>query len=93
MNFSGYTETKDQYLQKDNTGIVITLIRCTNSVVKGLSAPRCSMRWNLEPYMKVQLEARFARVHLKDWQLIRNNSEKLIKSFVVDPKTLKRIND
>ncbi|WP_349929895.1 hypothetical protein ABJ384_15040 (plasmid) [Acinetobacter sp. A1-4-2] len=43
--------------------------------------------------MKVQLEARFARVHLKDWQLIRKNSEKLIKSFAVDPKTLKRIID
>ncbi|WP_277603747.1 hypothetical protein [Acinetobacter sp. ANC 4805] len=43
--------------------------------------------------MKVQLEARFARVHLKDWKLIRNNSEKLIKSFAVDPKTLQRIND
>jgi hypothetical protein len=51
------------------------------------------MRWNLEPFMKVQLEARFARVHLKDWKLIRNNSEKLIKSFAVDPKTLQRIND
>lgn len=93
VKFSGYTETKDQYVQKDSTGKVITLIRCTNSVVKGRSAPRCKMHWNIEPFMKVQLEARFARVHLKDWQLIRKNSEKLIKSFAVDPKTLQRIND
>lgn len=93
VKFSGYAETQDMYLQKDNTGKIITLLECNNYVKKGLSAPRCNMRWNLEPFMKVQLEARFARAHLKDWQLIRKNSEKLIKNFAVDPKTLKRIID
>ena len=67
---------------------MITLIFC-NLVVKERYASRCRMSWNLEPFMKVQLEASFRRVHLKDWQLIRKNSEKLIKSFAVDPKTLK----
>ena len=89
----GFHNTQDQYIQKDSTGKVITLIRCTNSVVKVRSAPRCNMRWNLEPFMKVQMTANFQRVHLKDWQLIRKNSEKLIKSFVVDPKTLKHITE
>jgi len=93
VKFSGYTETQDMYIQTDSTGNVMTIIFCTNSVVKERSAPRCNMYWNLEPFMKVQLEARFARVHLKDWQLIRKNSEKLIKSFAVDPKTLKRITE
>ena len=88
---SGYTETKDLYVQRDSTGKVITFFRCTNSIVKGRSAPRCHMSWNLEPFMKVQLEASFGRVHLKDWQLIRKNSEKLIKSFAVDSKTLKPV--
>lgn len=86
-------DTQDQYVQKDSAGKVLTLISCTNSVVKVRSAPRCNMRWNLEPFMKVQMEAYFQRVHLKDWQLIRENSEKLIKSFAVEPKTLKRIID
>ena len=85
----GFDDTKDMYLQKDSQGKVITLIRCDNYVIKGLSVARCAMRWNLEPFMKVQLDARFARVHLKDWQLIQENSEKLIQSFVVDPKSLK----
>ena len=93
VKFSGYAKTQDMYLQKDSAGKVITLISCTNSVVKERSAPRCNMRWNLEPFMKVQMEAYFQRVHLKDWQLIRKNSEKLIKSFAIDPKTLKRIID
>lgn len=93
INFYGLYDTKDQYVQKDSTGKVITLIRCTNSVVKERSAPRCNMRWNLEPFMKVQMEAYFQRVHLKDWQLIRKNSEKLVKSFAVDPITLKRITE
>lgn len=90
VKFSGYTETKDLYVQRDITGKVITLIFC-NSVVKERYAPICKMRWNLEPFMKVQLEAHFRRVHLKDWQLIRKNSETLIKSFAVDPKTLKPV--
>lgn len=89
----GLHDTQDIYLQKDSARKVITLISCTNSVVKVRSAPRCSMRWNLEPFMKVQMEAYFQRVHLKDWQLIKKNSEKLIKSFAVDPKTLKRITE
>ncbi|MCR4532771.1 hypothetical protein [Acinetobacter venetianus] len=93
VNSSGYLETQDMYIQKDSTGKIITLLECNNYIKKGLSTPRCKMRWNLEPFMKVQLEARFARVHLKDWQLIRKNSEKLIKSFAVDPKILQRIND
>lgn len=93
IKFYGLYNTQDQYVQEDSAGKVITLINCTNSVVKERSAPRCNMRWNLEPFMKVQMEAYFQRVHLKDWQLIKKNSEKLIKSFAVDPKTLKRIID
>lgn len=91
VKFSGYAETKDMYLHKDNTGKIITLLECNNYVMKGLSAPKCNMRWNLEPFMKVQIEAYFQRAHLKDWQLIRRNSEKLIKSFAVNQKTLKQI--
>ena len=51
------------------------------------------MYWNIEPFMKVQLEVIFNRVYLKDWRLIRERSEKIIKDLMVDPKTLKRINN
>ena len=93
VKFSGYSKTDDMYIQKDNQGKVITLIHCNNFVIHGLLAAQCQMRWNLEPFMKVRLTANFARVHLKDWQLIRKNSEKLIESYAVDPKTLKRLTD
>lgn len=81
------------YIQKDNQGKVVTLIHCNNFVIHRLLAAQCQMRWNLEPFMKVRLTANFARVHLKDWQLIRKNSEKLIESYAVNPKTLKRLTD
>lgn len=89
----GLDKTDDMYIQKDNQGKVVTLIHCNNFVIHGLLAAQCQMRWNLEPFMKVRLTANFARVHLKDWQLIRKNSEKLIESYAVNPKTLKRLTD
>ncbi len=89
----GLDKTDDMYIQKDNQGKVVTLIHCNNFVIHRLLAAQCQMRWNLEPFMKVRLTANFARVHLKDWQLIRKNSEKLIESYSVSPKTLKRLTD
>ena len=89
----GLDKTDDMYIQKDNQGKVVTLIHCNNFVIHRLLAAQCQMRWNLEPFMKVRLTANFARVHLKDWQLIRKNSEKLIESYAVNPKTLKRLTD
>ena len=93
VKFEGYSKTDDMYIQKDNQGKVVTLIHCNNFVIHRLLAAQCQMLWNLEPFMKVQLTANFARVHLKDWQLIRKNSEKLIESYAVNPKTLKRLTD
>ena len=93
VKFAGYSKTDDMYIQKDNQGKVVTLIYCNNFAIHRLLAAQCQMRWNLEPFMKVQLTANFARVHLKDWQLIQKNSEKLIESYAVNPKTLKRLTD
>ncbi|RKG30336.1 hypothetical protein [Acinetobacter tianfuensis] len=87
VSSDGYPETKDMYVEKDNRGKVITLIFCKNKERNNLEK-RCHMYWNIEPFMKVQLEALFNRVHLKDWRLIQERSEKIIKDLAVDPKTI-----
>ncbi|ENU79054.1 hypothetical protein F975_03024 [Acinetobacter sp. ANC 3789] len=85
----GYEDTNDMYIQKDSKGKVITYIQCKNLPIDN-PARSCFMIWNLEPFMKVRLQVYFARKHLEDWKIIRERSEKLIKSFVVNPRTLKR---
>ncbi|MDM1249397.1 hypothetical protein HX005_18720 [Acinetobacter sp. R933-2] len=85
-------DTYDIYVEKNSQGRVMTMIRCDNVPPNSTLRPRCEMKWSLEPYMnKVALRARFFRVHLKDWQLIQQQSEKILKSTVVDPKTFKFI--
>lgn len=84
INRSGYQKTKEMYIEKDSKGKVRTLIRCTNFSVDD-RARRCDMRWNMEPFMQAQLSVSFARAHLTDWRIIQERSEKVIKSFVVDP--------
>lgn len=87
-----YKDTYDIYAEKNSQGRVMTMIRCANAPPNTTWRPRCEMKWSLEPYMnKVALRARFFRVHLKDWQLIQQQSEKILKSTVVDPKTFKFI--
>ena len=83
----GYPETEDMYIKKDSQGKVTTLILCKNKERNNLEK-RCHMYWNIEPFMKVQLRALFNRVHLKDWRLIQERSEKIIKDLAVDPKTI-----
>ena len=84
INFYEYKETKDLYIQKNEQGKVTTLIRCSNTDVA--LARTCSMQSIMEPAMKVLLVVQFQRVHLKDWKLIQQQSEKIIKSFIVQPK-------
>lgn len=85
-------DTYDIYTEKNSQGRVMTMIRCANVPPNSTLRPRCEMKWSLEPYMdKVALQARFLRVHLKDWQMIQQQSEKILKSTVVDPKTFKFI--
>lgn len=89
--YNVYRDTFDIYVQKNSQGRVITMIRCNNDQPNKWNY-RCDMQWSLEPYMnKVFLEASFSRAHLKDWQLIQQQSEKILKSTVVDPKTFKFI--
>ncbi len=86
-----YRDTYDIYVQKNSQGRVMTMIRCKNAPPKTWSY-RCDMQWSLEPYMnKVFLEASFSRWYLKDWQVIKQQSENFLKSTVVDPKTFKFI--
>ena len=40
----------------------------------------------MKPEMKVLLNAHFQRVHLKDWQWIQQQSEKIITIFIVQSK-------
>ena len=84
VKFFGYKDTTDLYIQKNEQGKVTTLIRCSNTDVA--LARTCSMQSIMEPAMKVLLVVQFQRVHLKDWKLIQQQSEKIIKSFIVQPK-------
>lgn len=87
-----YQDTYDIYTEKNSQGRVMTMIRCANAPPNTTWRPRCEMEWSLEPYMdKVALQARFLRVHLKDWQIIQQQSEKILKSTVVDPRSFKFI--
>ena len=40
----------------------------------------------MEPTMKVLLDVQFQRLHLKDWQWIQQQSEKIITIFIVQSK-------
>lgn len=74
-------DIRDLYVNKDKNNKVLTLIRCENS--KYAISEKCNLEYVLEPEMKVRLNIIFQRVHLKDWKLIQNQAEKVVKSFVV----------
>ena len=40
----------------------------------------------MKPEMKVLLDAQLQRLHLKDWQWIQQQSEKIITIFIVQSK-------
>ena len=90
VNSDGHQETEDMYIEKDAQGKVITLIFCKNKERNNLEK-RCAMHWNIEPFMKVRLEILFNRVHLNDWRIIRERSEKIIKDLAIDPNTITTI--
>lgn len=77
----GYEKTTDLYIHRNERGKVDTLIHCKNYSV--FLERRCDQDFLLEPFMKVRVDATFQRVHLQDWQLIQQQTTKLIKSFVV----------
>lgn len=83
----GYEKTQDMYIHRDDHGEVTTRFHCDNVSPTNWSY-QCDMSWSLQPEMRVWAKVTLQRVHLKDWRLIQAQTEKLIKSLVVDPNNL-----
>lgn len=77
----------DLYVEKDPRGKVLTLIKCGHSEYP--IARTCEQEFVLEPEMKVRLTARFQSIHLQDWQLIQQQTKKVVLGFIVKPASLK----
>lgn len=71
----------DYYVHKDQKGDVTTIIDCSNGKYP---TRRCQQRFLLTPDMKVLVYVRFRRKHLQDWQLIKQQATKVIKSYVIE---------
>lgn len=84
----GHKDTNDLYIEKDQTGKVLTYIKCPNTEVP--IAQTCTQDFILEPEMKVMASATFQKVHLQDWKLIQQQVKKVIFSFVVKPKNKRK---
>lgn len=92
VNAWEYKDTKDMYIYRDANNKVTTLIWCRNLPPTNL-AYQCDMFWTMEPDMRIDITVTFQRVHLKDWRLMQAQTEKLIKSLVVDPNNLPKNNN
>ncbi len=80
---AGYENTPDVYVHKNTTGKIDTFIQCHNIDVP--LARNCYQDFLLDPALKVQVTAKFQRVHLQDWQLIQQQAKTLLNSFFVQP--------
>lgn len=80
---AGYENTPDVYVHKNTTGKIDTFIQCHNIDVP--LARNCYQDFLLDPALKVQVTAKFQRVHLQDWQLIQQQAKTLLNSFFVKP--------
>ncbi|MFV5507727.1 MULTISPECIES: hypothetical protein [unclassified Acinetobacter] len=80
-------DIKDLYVEKDETGKVMTLIKCSHSEYP--KARRCEQEFVLEPEMKARISVVFHSVHLKDWQFIQQQVQKVVLDFIVESKVQK----
>jgi hypothetical protein len=82
VEFHGYEDTNDLYIQKDNQNKVITHIICSHSMVD--LARTCVMRWTYEPKLRILFNVTFQINNLKDWKLIQNRSEQAIDRLFIN---------
>ena len=77
----GYEDTDDLYVSMEkNKNEDISMINCSNHPS---SIQKCTLRFILEPELKVQVDASFSKKHLKDWREIQQSVKAMILSFTV----------
>lgn len=77
----GYEDTDDLYVSVEkNKNEDISMINCSNHPS---SIQKCTLRFILEPELKVQVDASFSKKHLKDWREIQQSVKAMILSLTV----------
>lgn len=71
---------EDVFIKRDNSGQIITYIKCSNVKVK---RPPCNHFFDLEPQMQLYVYAQYSRHNLADWQQIQQAVSKAILGFKV----------
>ncbi|BCU65309.1 hypothetical protein F941_01067 [Acinetobacter bouvetii DSM 14964 = CIP 107468] len=79
----------DLYVEKNETGKVLTLITCGDSEYP--IARKCKQEFILEPEMKARVTTIFQKVHLQDWKIIQLKAKKMMLGFIVEPKNFKGV--
>ena len=69
---------KDIFIERDDSGIVITYIECSNRDVRH---PPCTQYFDLEPEMGLYVRVSYSRYVLKDWQQIEQVVRKVVLDF------------
>ncbi|WP_162904030.1 hypothetical protein [Acinetobacter sp. WCHA55] len=76
----GYEETDDLYVSVEkNKNEDISMINCSNHPL----LQKCTLKFILEPELKVHVDASFSKKHLKDWKEIQQSVKAMILSFTV----------
>lgn len=73
--------TEDVYFSRDKAGNYIDMIKCSNH--HRPMSKRCTLVFTLKAQRYIVIHARFQRVHLKDWQKIKQMSIDRIESVMV----------
>lgn len=69
---------KDVFIQRDETGQIITYIECSN---RDVPSPPCSHKFDLEPQMGLYVNVQYSRHNLADWQHIEQVVRQQILNF------------
>ena len=71
-------DAKDIFIKRDNNGMIITYIECSN---RDVEQPPCTQYFDLEPDMKLDVYVSYSRYVLKDWQRIEQVVREALLGF------------
>ena len=69
---------RDVFIQRDETGQIITYIECSN---RDVPSPPCSQYFDLEPQLALDLTVQYSRHNIADWQHIEQVVRQQILNF------------
>lgn len=72
------SSAKDVFIQRDETGQIITYIECSN---RDVPSPPCSHKFDLEPQMGLYVNVQYSRHNLEDWQQIEQVVRQQVLNF------------